>query len=64
MERGRYSKTRQGQAVALRKRRLGRVRVTLNQQPQSKKIKTADAIAFQRRYSSQLEVGRAVSLPG
>ena len=45
MERARYVLTRRGQAAALGKRRIT---VILDQQPQSKNIKTADVIAFQR----------------
>jgi hypothetical protein len=55
VERGKYFRTRLGQAAALRKRRLRRVRVMLEQQPQSKKIKAADAIDFQRAVLKRLE---------
>src|SRR5262249_11522535 len=55
MERKRYSRTRQGQASLLRKRRLRRFQIMIEQQPQSKNIKSADAIDFQRTVLNQLE---------
>jgi hypothetical protein len=48
--------TRKGQAAELRKRRQRRFVVMLEQQPQSKKIKAADAITFQRAVLERLEV--------
>lgn len=55
MERGRYVLTRRGQASALKKRRMRRITVMLDQQPQSKNIKTADKIAFQRAVVDRLD---------
>lgn len=55
MRRGEYVLTRRGQASALERRRLRRVRVTLEQQPQSKNIKAADAVAFQKAVLERLE---------
>jgi hypothetical protein len=54
MERGKYIRTREGQASALGKRRLRRFTLMLDQEPQSKNIKAADAIAFQRTVREQL----------
>ena len=55
MERGKYIMTRRGQASALGKRRMRRVTVMLEQQPQSKNIKPADAEAYRRAILERLE---------
>jgi hypothetical protein len=64
VERGRYVRTRQGQLAALEKRRLRRVRIMLEQQPQSKNIKRADAIAFHRAVLERLEAAGQLAYRG
>ena len=55
MERGKYHMTRRGQVSALRNRRMRRVMVRLEQQPQSKNIKPGDAEAFRTAILERLE---------
>jgi hypothetical protein len=56
MERGKYFRTRAGQVSTLGKRRLRRFTLMLDQEPQSKNIRAADAVAFQRAVLDQLRV--------
>src|SRR5438046_3166409 len=64
MERGKYVETRRGQAAALGKRRLRRFRLSIDQQPQSKNIGAADAVAFQRAVADQLDKFGASAFTG
>lgn len=55
MRRGEYAKTRRGQLSKLRERHFRRFSLKVDQQPQTKNITGADAIAFQQALLKQLE---------
>ena len=55
MERGKYARTRRGQAAAKLKRQMRRFTLMIDQQPQSKNIRAEDAVAFQEAVLEQLE---------
>lgn len=64
MERGKYVETRRGQAAALGKRRQRRFQLSIDQQPQSKNIGDADAVAFQQAVAAQLDKFGASAFTG
>jgi hypothetical protein len=55
MRRGEYANTRRAQLSSLRDRHFRRLLLSVEQQPQSKKINERDAVAFQIALLSQLE---------
>ncbi len=63
MERGKYVETRRGQAASLHKRRMRRFNLSIEQQPQSKNIGDADAVAFQQAVALQLDKTGASAFP-
>ena len=64
MERGKYSRTRQGQASRMLKRHLRRFMLTIDQQPQSKNIRAMDAVAFQQAIVGQLQARKQSAYTG
>ncbi len=54
MERGRFIETRRGQASLLTKRQKSRFYFNIDQNPQSKHIQAADAVAFQKGLLAQM----------